>query len=249
MTEHLLSDLHLPTGDSAFRTRFVRYLRHEARQADAVYLLGDLFEVWLGDDIGLDDYAEEVAALRALTDAGVPVYVQRGNRDFLLGDAFCSATGAQRLADPAPVILSGRKVLLSHGDIWCLDDVGYQRWRRFSHHPWVQAAFRALPRRWRERIAADLRRRSGHYKQTKSAEIMDVRGDAVRRAAQEHGADWIIHGHTHRPAEHSLTGLTQSSAPEPARRIVLADWRPERMEYLAVDTSGFQRVRLQSADT
>lgn len=248
MTEHLLSDLHLPTGGSGFRTRFLHYLRNQARQASAVYLLGDLFEVWLGDDIGLDDYAEEVRALRALTDADVPIYVQRGNRDFLLGDAFCCATGAQRLADPALVTLGGRRVLLSHGDIWCLDDVGYQRWRRFSHHPWVQAGFRALPRRWRERIAADLRRRSGQHKQVKSAEIMDVRDDAVRLAAREHGADWIIHGHTHRPAEHSLNGLTQSSANQPVLRIVLADWRPERMEYLAVDSTGFQRRRLESAD-
>lgn len=248
MTEHLLSDLHLPTGASGFRSRFIHYLGNEARRADAVYLLGDLFEVWLGDDIGLDDYAEEVTALRALTDAGVPIYVQRGNRDFLLGDAFCSATGAQRLTDPALVTLGGRRVLLSHGDIWCLDDVGYQRWRRFSHHPWVQAGFRALPRRWRERIAADVRRRSGQHKQVKSAEIMDVRDDAVRLAAREHGADWIIHGHTHRPAEHRLDGLTQSSANQPVLRIVLADWRPERMEYLAVDSTGFQRLRLESAD-
>ena len=247
MTEHLLSDLHLPTGASGFRSCFIRYLRNEARTADAVYLLGDLFEVWLGDDIGLDDYAEEVTELRALTDAGVPVYVQRGNRDFLLGEAFCTATGAQRLADPALVTLCGRRVLLSHGDIWCLDDVDYQRWRRFSHHPWVQAAFRTLPRRWRERIAADLRRRSGQHKQAKSAEIMDVRADAVLLAAREHRADWIIHGHTHRPAEHVLEGLLSTEA-EPVRRIVLADWRPQRMEYLAVDGAGFQRVRLSPKD-
>lgn len=244
MAEHLLSDLHLPTGDSGFRTQFIHYLGNQARQADAVYLLGDLFEVWLGDDIGLDDYAEEVTALRALTDAGVAVYVQRGNRDFLLGDAFCRATGAQRLADPARVTLGGRRVLLSHGDIWCLDDVGYQRWRRFSHHPWTQGIFRALPRPWREKIATDLRRRSGQHKQAKSADIMDVRSDAVRRAALDHGADWIIHGHTHRPAEHELEGLARSESTEPVLRIVLADWRPERMEYLAVNRNGFQRIPL-----
>lgn len=244
MAEHLLSDLHLPAGPSGFRTRFVRYLKSQARQADALYLLGDLFEVWLGDDIGLGDYAEEVAALRELTDAGVPVFVQRGNRDFLLGEAFCAATGAQRLADPIRVTLSGRQVLLSHGDIWCLDDVGYQRWRRFSHHPWVQAGFRSLPRRWREKIAADLRRRSGQHKQAKSADIMDVRSDAVRQAAAKQGADWIIHGHTHRPAEHVVEGLSRSESTEPVLRIVLADWRPERMEYLAVDRSGFQRIPL-----
>lgn len=244
MAEHLLSDLHLPTGRSAFREQFIDYLNGWARQAEAVYLLGDIFEVWLGDDIGLSDYAEEVAALRALSDAGVPIYLQRGNRDFLLGEAFCNATGARRLSDPARIRLADRQVLISHGDIWCLDDVGYQRWRRFAHHPAVQGVFRRLPRRWRERIAADLRQRSRQHKQQKSADIMDVHPQAIAQAARESGAEWIIHGHTHRPAEHVIPEVPPVSSGQPPQRIVLADWRPERMEVLETDVRGYRRIAL-----
>lgn len=238
MAVHFLADLHLPTGASAFREQFCAYLSGPAREAEAVYLLGDLFEVWLGDDIGLDDYQAEVQALRVLRQSGVPVYLQRGNRDFLLGKRFCEATGVQRLPDPHRIDLYGVPTLISHGDQWCTDDVGYQRWRRFAHHPLPQRIFQAMPRSWRERIATKLRARSQQHKQLKAAAIMDVHPQAIGKAIQESGALQIIHGHTHRPAEHDIPG------PEAARRVVLADWRPDRMEVLVLGDGGYERQNL-----
>lgn len=241
MAVHFLADLHLPTGASAFREQFCAYLSGPARDAAAVYLLGDLFEVWLGDDIGLDDYQAEVQALRALSQSGVPVYLQRGNRDFLLGQRFCEAAGVQRLPDPHRIDLYDVPTVISHGDQWCTDDVGYQRWRRFAHHPLPQRIFQAMPRAWRERIAAKLRARSQQHKRLKAEAIMDVHPAAIGKAVKEYDARQIIHGHTHRPTEHAI-----QDHPE-ARRIVLADWRPNRMEILIVTAEGFERQNLLSA--
>lgn len=229
-----LSDLHLPPGPSPFREGFRRFLEGPARDAEAVYILGDLFEYWIGDDIGMQDYAPEVAQLAALSQRGVRIFFQRGNRDFLVGEDFCQISGVELLRDPEVIELYGTPIVLSHGDLLCTDDVGYQRWRRFAHNPTAQSIFRALPRAWRERVAQRIRGRSNNQKRYKAEDIMDVNATAVTAFFQLSGARRLIHGHTHRPERHELAGGIQ--------RIVLADWRPDRMEYLVVTPDGMERL-------
>lgn len=235
----LISDLHLPVAASPLREAFARFLAGPARAAAALYILGDLFEVWVGDDAGLREYSAERACLRALTGAGVPVFFQHGNRDFLVGRDFAAATGVQILPDPLVVPLGGVPTVLSHGDAWCTDDLAYQRWRRFSRRPAAQAVYRALPLAWRERIAGGIRDKSDHDKQAKASAIMDVNDAAIRAAFRGHGVVRMIHGHTHRPADHDydIDGRR-------CRRHVLADWHPGRCEALQVDAAGVERITL-----
>jgi UDP-2,3-diacylglucosamine hydrolase len=236
-----ISDLHLPVSASPLRDAFARFLAGPAREASALYILGDLFEVWVGDDAGLREYSVERACLRALTGGGVPVHFQHGNRDFLVGAQFAAATGVQILQDPLRLDLGGVPTLISHGDLWCTDDLAYQRWRRFSRRPAAQALYRTLPLSWRERIAGGIRASSDAGKQYKPADIMDVNDGAIRQAFRAHGVTRLIHGHTHRPATHDYDVDGRS-----CRRFVLADWHPGRCEALRVDESGAQRVPIAS---
>ncbi|MES2489249.1 MAG: UDP-2,3-diacylglucosamine diphosphatase [Pseudomonadota bacterium] len=236
MTALLLSDLHLPAQPSRLREAFVEFLEGPARKAQQVFILGDLFEYWIGDDVGLQVYAREVSRIAALAAAGVDVYFMAGNRDFLVGKNFAQITGAQILRDPCAIKLAGITTLLSHGDVFCTDDVGYQKWRRISRNLFVQGFFLLMPRTWRERVAGDLRSQSANNKATKTLEIMDVNDAAIAAAFQQHNVQRIIHGHTHRPADHR-----DASGKE---RIVLADWTPSRMEYLEISESGLQRIGL-----
>lgn len=235
----LLSDLHLPSTPSPLREGFRRLLEGPARQVQAVYILGDLFEYWVGDDLGLDDYAEEVAALHTLTAQGVPVYFMGGNRDYLVGSRFAQATGVQLLADPLRLELGGRATLLAHGDRYCTDDRAYQRWRRFSRNRLALAIFALLPRKRRQKIADALRARSNSDKRYKSDGIMDVNAQAIQQAMREQQVTRMIHGHTHRPADHRLHLGTHRG-----ERLVLADWRPQHMEYLLIDEHGVAQRRV-----
>lgn len=232
----LLSDLHLPNAPSPLRDRFIAFLEGPARTADAVYLLGDLFEFWIGDAEGLAAYGREAQALKALRDHGVPVHFLHGNRDFMLGAAFARVAGLQLLPDPLLVDLAGTPTLLSHGDIWCTDDRAYQRWRRFSRNPLAQAVYRRLPRAWRQAVAGAAR---GDGRRDKPAAILDVNAAAVEQAFATHGIARIIHGHTHRPAAHALTVDGR-----PVERLVLSDWRDDHCEYLEVDAAGLRRRQL-----
>lgn len=235
----LLSDLHLPDTASPLRDRFLAFLDGPARSASAVYLLGDIFEFWIGDAEGLRDYAPEAKALRRLADSGVPVGFMPGNRDFMLGLRFAEACNFDLLPDPLALSLFEVPTLLSHGDLWCTDDIPYQRWRRFSRRPLAQAAYRALPESLRLRIAGNLRHRGDTGRRERPRMIIDVNDEAVAKAFAEHGVPRIIHGHTHRPAEHR-----KLVAGRLCERIVLADWRPERCEVVAVDHSGIARIAL-----
>lgn len=247
MTELLLADLHLPPraagaaepGASFLNEAFLRFCAGPAREADRIYLLGDLFETWIGDDAGLADYPRETAALRSLSEAGVQLRVQVGNRDFLLGRGFAETTGAELLPDPVVVELGGVPTLISHGDVWCTDDTGYQRWRRFARNRFAQWLFLRLPRARRTAIAGGLRSDSARAKRNKPQAIMDVNDSAVRRAFERAGVTRIIHGHTHRPAEHRYRVDGRD-----CERIVLADWRTERLEYLRAGPDGLRRCRL-----
>jgi UDP-2,3-diacylglucosamine hydrolase len=239
MTTLLLSDLHLPPQPSALRDSFIAFLDGPARHASRVFILGDLFEYWIGDDVGLDVYSAEISKLRALTRSGVEVHVQHGNRDFLLGSAFERASGAKLLPDPSVVDIDGERWLLTHGDAYCTDDVAYQKWRRFSRNPIAQAIFTRLPRRWRERIAGGVRGGSHEAKAGKSAAIMDVNEEAVARGLLDAQTLYVIHGHTHRPAEHPV-----ASGGIGGERVVLADWREDRREYLEIANGVRRRINL-----
>lgn len=233
----LLSDLHLPNTPSPLRDTFLAFLAGPAREAQAVWILGDLFEYWIGDAEGLADYRAEADALRALADSGVRVRYLHGNRDFLVGRAYAEAAGFEIVADPLVVDLHGTRTLLSHGDLWCTDDLAYQRWRRFSRNPLAQAIYRRLPKRWRLAVAGEAR--AGSSKGHKPATILDVNPRAVEQAFVRHGIDRIIHGHTHRPARHAEVIGHRS-----VERIVLADWHDRHCEYLRLVDDDLARIVL-----
>lgn len=239
MAELLLADLHLPPrssgqtadGASPYREAFLRFCLGPARKATQVFILGDLFEYWIGDDVSLAEYPEEIAALKALSNSGVKVQVQVGNRDFMLGNGFARATGATLLKDEVVVPLAGIPTLLAHGDSYCTDDVKYQQWRSFSRNPIAQWGYLRLSPERRRKIAGGLR--NDDNKRGKAEGIMDVNAQAITAAFQRHGVTRLIHGHTHRPTTHLLSVDGRA-----CERIVLPDWRAERMEWLKADAEG-----------
>lgn len=214
-----ISDLHLEAGRPEIGVQFLDFLSGEARDADTLYILGDLFEVWLGDDDPNPYYAGMKAAIRELVDSGIPVFFMHGNRDFMIGDEFATETGVTILQDPEPIDLHGEKVLLSHGDALCTDDVEYQRFRATTRNPEWQAMM--LTKTIQERIAYALEARQGSMEHGESLddEITDVNQGAVEALIRKHGADILLHGHTHRPAIHEVRLGDRT-----ATRIVLGDW-------------------------
>lgn len=227
-----ISDLHLDATDPATLALFRAFLHKEARASDALYILGDLFESWIGDD---DDDSTRNAvrdALRALTAGGVPCFIQHGNRDFLLGAGFMAASGCRLLPDPAVLVINGRRFVLSHGDVLCTLDRGYQRFRRVVRNTTVQGCWRLLPLSARRRFAALARRRSHAYTRRAPESIMDATPAAAAMMLRANQGDVLIHGHTHRPQVHGLRVDGTEHA-----RIVLGDW-PERARVLVVDAAG-----------
>ncbi|HYW91319.1 MAG TPA: UDP-2,3-diacylglucosamine diphosphatase [Gammaproteobacteria bacterium] len=239
MSTLFISDLHLDPDRPAITELFVTFLRGPAASARELYILGDLFEAWVGDDAPLAEYRRVIRGLAALRDRGVGVYVMHGNRDFLLGRRFAKATGATLLAEPTVIDLYGRPTAIMHGDTLCTDDVAYQEFRRKVRRRWLQRAFLSLPRQLRYRIVADMRRRSREHQTHKSAQIMDVNAQAVRDAFRTIGVTQIIHGHTHRPGMHVC--MVDGRA---CRRIVLGDWY-EQGSVLCCDRDG---CRLHALD-
>jgi len=223
---HFISDLHLCAERPALTAVFERYLAGPARTASALYILGDLFEYWAGDD-DLDDPLNTRVArqLAALADAGCRVFFMPGNRDFLLGADFARRAKLEILPEPALIPLGDRQALLCHGDSLCTDDIAYQAFRTQVRNPTWQAQFLAQPLALRKQIIAGVRMKSEEAKSEKAAAIMDVNAASVAALLQEHGFPLLIHGHTHRPAEHRTN--VDSHACE---RWVLADWRDENGE-------------------
>ena len=232
MATLFISDLHLSEQRPAIGEAFIGFLEGEAREAEALYILGDLFEAWLGDDMVLPAYAQAIEAMHRLADAGVPLYVMHGNRDFLLGEAFTAMSGATLLAEPHVVDLYGTPTLLLHGDTLCTDDVEYQRFRTMVRNPDWQADVLTKSPEERLALARQFREMSMSEMAGKSEAIMDVNAEAVASAFREAGVRQMIHGHTHRPAIHDLELDGQS-----ARRIVLGDWY-EQGSVLECDTEG-----------
>lgn len=222
MTTLFIADLHLCTEEPAITAGFLRFLAGDARKADALYILGDLFEAWIGDDDPNPLHREMAAAIKALTDSGVPCFFIHGNRDFLIGKHFARESGMTLLPQEKVLDLYGRNVLIMHGDTLCTDDTGYQAFRAKVHQPWLQKLFLSLPLFIRQRIAAKMRANSKAANSSKSLEIMDVNPQAVIAEMEKHQVQWLIHGHTHRPAVHELTANAQ-----PAFRVVLGAWHTE----------------------
>ncbi|MEQ0030591.1 UDP-2,3-diacylglucosamine diphosphatase [Klebsiella sp. GG_Kp152] len=222
MATLFIADLHLQTEEPAITAGFLRFLQGEARQADALYILGDLFEAWIGDDDPNPLHQQIASAIKAVVDAGVPCYFIHGNRDFLIGQRFARQSGMLLLAEEERLDLYGREVLIMHGDTLCTDDPGYLAFRAKVHTPWIQRLFLALPLLIRRRIAARMRADSKAANSSKSMDIMDVNPQAVVDVMERHHVQWLIHGHTHRPAVHELQANGQ-----PAWRVVLGAWHSE----------------------
>lgn len=235
---HFIADLHLVDDREPAARRLAGYLAGPAREADALYVLGDLFDVWIGDDGSIGSHGATLDAFAALAQAGVPLYFMRGNRDFAVGAEFERRSRLQIIDDPTPLTLRGIPTLLAHGDVFCSDDVAHQAFRaKYTDAGWRRRRL-ALPLWLRRTVARRARRRSTAAKQTKPAHIMDVNTTTVANLAAAHGARRIIHGHTHRPADHVDDGV---------ERYVLADWRPDVAEVLCVDEHGVARRRLDAA--
>jgi UDP-2,3-diacylglucosamine hydrolase len=239
MATLFISDLHLDAERPDITALFGRFVDEEARSADALYILGDLFEAWVGDDDPSDTGAYVAQRLRGLRDAGVPVYFMRGNRDFLLGDAYARRAGVTILPDPSVVMLHGRPTLLMHGDTLCSDDVDYQQFRAQTRDPDWQRQFLAQPLEARLAFAQQARaasqtRQAGLKAQGAMDAITDVTPATVDGAFTRFGVDTMIHGHTHRPAVHEHAR---------GRRIVLGDWY-EQGSVLRVDDSGARLTSL-----
>ncbi|MEG1211836.1 MAG: UDP-2,3-diacylglucosamine diphosphatase [Leclercia sp.] len=222
MATLFIADLHLQTEEPAITAGFLRFLQGEARHADALYILGDLFEAWIGDDDPNPLHREMAAAINALVASGVPCFFIHGNRDFLIGKRFARECGMTLLAEETLLDLYGRKLLIMHGDTLCTDDTGYLAFRAKVHTPWIQTLFLALPLFIRSRIAAKMRAGSKAANSSKSMTIMDVNPQAVTHVMEKHQVQWLIHGHTHRPDVHNLTVNG-----EPAHRVVLGAWHTE----------------------
>lgn len=232
------SDLHLDSEAPWAIDAFLAFLEGPARKAEALYLLGDLFEAWVGDD---DDDAANTRAcggLAQLTRAGVAVYAMHGNRDFLLGEAFERRTGVKLLPDPVKVELYGVSTLLSHGDVFCTDDLPYQELRSIVRQPGWQRRFLSLPLASRRALASAARAGSKAHTERQVPVLMDVNPEAVTRAMRATGSRRLVHGHTHRPAIHAFE-IDGASA----ERIVLAPWY-EMASCVAVDANGVREVPL-----
>ena len=232
MTTLFISDLHLDAARPEIGAQFLAFLGGEAREAETLFILGDLFEVWLGDDDPNPYYADIKTASRELVDAGVSVFFMHGNRDFMIGEDFATETGVTILRDPEVVDVHGEKVLLSHGDALCTDDVQYQQIRAMTRNPDWQTMMRTKTIQERIEIAIQARKDSMARSESLDDDIADVNQDAVEATIREHGVNILLHGHTHRPAVHevSLDGRT-------ATRIVLGDWY-EQGSVVRWDESG-----------
>jgi UDP-2,3-diacylglucosamine hydrolase len=235
-----ISDLHLDPERPAVTALFLEFLATLARQADAVYVLGDLFEAWIGDDDETPLNLEVIHGIRACVDAGTPVFVMHGNRDFLLGERFARQSRCTLLQDPACIDLYGIPTLLMHGDLLCTDDTEYLAFRDMVRNSDWQKELLAKPLAVRREIAAEMRRNSREKTAGKPESIMDVNPTEVLDAMTRHAVVQLIHGHTHRPGVHSL-----HVAGQPASRYVLGDWYDQgSMLECSRDGCRLQELRL-----
>lgn len=231
-----VSDIHLSPALPETTHRFLTFLKQAATQAKQLYILGDLFEYWVGDDDIADDYNQKiVSALKTVTESGVELFWIAGNRDFLIGDIFAETTGARLLTDPSIVNIAGLKIIICHGDAQCTDDIDYIKFRTMVRNPEWQRQFLSKPLSERKAIVQNMRMNSKSEQAQKDSNIMDVNHDAIARLFDTSGCDTMIHGHTHRPARHTEMGK---------HRYVLPDWdidtdkNKHRGGWLSIFTDG-----------
>ena len=232
MTALFISDLHLSDTTKSLNQAFSDFIQTTAYKADQLFILGDLFEAWLGDD---DDsnIAEFVAEhLRSLSESGTQVFLMRGNRDFMLSDTYAQSLGASLLEDSTTLEIEGQPICLLHGDALCTDDKAYQRFRRIIQHPITRHILALLPLSTRKKIGTKLRGKSSAENANKAENIMDAAETAVTQLFYEQGVAVIVHGHTHRPHSHYYGNNT---------RYVLGDWG-EQLHYLKLDSCGFEYI-------
>ncbi len=219
MTTLFISDLHLEEARPDITDAFLAFLKTRAMGVEQLYILGDFFEAWIGDDERTPLQEQVAQALKAVSDSGTRIFLMHGNRDFLIGEDFCHRAGATLLDDPTVIDLYGTPALLMHGDSLCTADVEYQKFRANMRNPQMQKMMLARPLKDRQQMARQLRELSTAKNQGKAEAIMDVTPEEVIRELEDHGVQLMIHGHTHRPAIHQLEANGQD-----ARRIVLGDW-------------------------
>lgn len=239
-TVWIASDIHLGSEAPATARAFYRFLTQARDQADALILCGDIFDAWVGDDCALKappSWLAEALDHFSQTAAQLPLWIGRGNRDFLIGQTLTDRLGAHLLPDVIELESSAGRVLLSHGDEYCTDDLAYQRFRRLVRTPWIQRLFLALGLPVRQGIADWARQRSRRSQIQKPMQIMDVNSEAITQAFERSGCDILIHGHTHRPAQHSVEVQGRSCT-----RFVLPDWdyenSPARAGWIVLDAEG-----------
>jgi UDP-2,3-diacylglucosamine hydrolase len=230
-----ISDLHISLDKPEITRRFLDFLEQRATKAEAIYILGDLFDAWIGDDDPTPPNNKIRKHLKQLTGSGMKVYLQQGNRDFLLGDKFCQETGVTLIDDYVVIDLYGMPTLLTHGDLLCTDDLPYQAFRAKSHTPEWKSYVLSKPLLLRLMMARWYRFRSHFHKRKKTQEIMDVNQDTVVTVMREHNCLRLIHGHTHRPGVHDFEINGQS-----AQRFVLSAWTRDTAEVLCWDRNGYR---------
>ena len=243
MTTLFISDVHLDASRPAVTGQFLRFLETHAAGAEALYVLGDLFESWVGDDDADSAQQAAIGGLRALTGGGVACFVMHGNRDFLLGAQFCAMSGAQLLPDPVILTLYGKRILVMHGDALCTDDLGYQRLRATVRDRNWQSRFLALPAKARRALAEAARSGSRAHTAALDYAIADVNPESVAAVLRAAGTDTLLHGHTHRPAIHAL-----QVDGRPCTRIVLGDWY-DQGSVLSWGAAGYELKSLPRAGT
>ncbi len=238
-----IADLHLAQNRPDITACFLSFLKSEASQAETLYILGDLFEYWIGDDDN-SPFIEEVAAgLKQLSVSGVAIYYIHGNRDFLLGKRYAKKAGMTILPEIDIINLYGEKVVIMHGDTLCTRDVAYQAFRKKSRSWWWQTIVKNLPLFIRRKIAEDYRKRSAEATAMKTQDIMDVTEEEVIQTLEQHQSLLLIHGHTHKPDIHHVEINDQ-----PARRIVLGDWY-EKGSLLKASNNGIEMINLSLPKT
>ena len=215
MRRLFIADLHLNPARPEHSCALIDFCQQRINADDELYILGDLFDAWIGDDVGIITYADVIACFKQLTTNGTQVFFMAGNRDFLIGNKFSQATGVQLLVDPTVVTFEGQDVLLMHGDTLCTDDIGYQNFRSLVRNSSWQGEFLAMSPALRMQQATDFRQQSQAMTAMKSDEIMDVNLHAVTQVMDQHQVSLLIHGHTHRPQVHHLNQ---------GERVVLGDW-------------------------
>lgn len=238
MTTYFVSDIHLNEDSTENSRLLLEFLRHVAPTADAVYFLGDIFSLWLGDDLNTNYAKPLITALKTLSNQGKRLFIMRGNRDFLLGQKFCQSTGCTLLNDPTIIELYGKKVLVTHGDLLCTLDRDYQRFRKLVQNPIIKKSFLSLPAILRLKIATWIKaksNRTSNYATRLQPEIWDVNASTVEAWFEKYQVNFMIHGHTHKPEIHSAQNRT---------RIVLGDWTNSSAKILAFKADGFELQNL-----